>query len=155
MYFRKLAELENEIAQEKTSTPPNKSVSIGQQSEAVDTVPNDLLKKLAEAEDLVTQLKRQNASQREELDSIHSSLEREARIKYRGCNHPSRGFRYRNLSNNSSFDGGISRDLVAQRTRNSSQDSQYISASRLDLSRNSDKFPPLKALAVPRSRRQR
>ena len=146
--------MENEIAQEKAPTPSH-SVSVGQQSEPSNNVPSDLLRKLAEAEGLVSQLQQQNASQREELDAIHSSLEREARMKYRGCNHPSRGFRYRNLSNNSSFDGGSSRDLAPQRTRNSSQDSQYISASRLDLSRTSDRFPPLKALAVPRSRRQR
>ena len=152
--FRKLAELESEIAQGKSPVALNDSVNI-QQSEAVTTIPSDVLRKLAEAEGLVTQLQKQNASQREELDAIHSSLEREARIKYRGCNHPSRSFRYRNVSNNSSFDGGSSRDLAAQRTRNSSQDSQYISASRLDLSRNSERFPPLKALAVPRSRRQR
>ena len=122
------------------------------------TIPPDFLRKLAEAEDMVKKLQRQNLSQKEELDSIHNSLEREARMKYRGCNHPRKSYRQRHLSNTSSVDGA-SRDtfMTGARTRNSSQDSQYVSMSRLDLSlsRNSERFPPLKAVAVPRSRRQR
>ena len=105
---------------------------------------------------MVKKLQRQNLSQKEELDSIHNSLEREARMKYRGCNHPKKSYRQRHLSNASSMDGS-SRDTfpMGARTRNSSQDSQYVSMSRLELSRNSERFPPLKAMAVPRSRRQR
>ena len=45
------------------------------------SIPAEFLKKLAEAEDLVAQLQQQNLSQREELDNIHQSLEREARMK--------------------------------------------------------------------------
>ena len=92
---------------------------------------------------MVAQLQQQNLSQREELESIHQSLEREARMKYRGCNHPSKSTRLRRTSNSSSFDG---RDLGG--TRTSSQDS------RLDL-RISERFPPLRSMLVPRSRRPR
>ena len=154
--FRRLAELEEEVTH-KESEQVTKQVEEVHAAEA--TIPEDFLKKLAETEDLVSQLQQQNKNQREELDNIHNALEKEARMKYRGCNHPSKGFRYRHASNNSSFDGST-RELRA-RTRNSSQDSQYVSSSRLDLSmsRNSsllsDRFPPLRALAVPRSRRQR
>ena len=97
-------------------------------------VPPEFLKKLAEAEDLVTKLQQQNQTQREELENIQQSLEKEARMKYRGCNHPTRSTRLRQ--------------------RNNSQDSQYVSGSRLDL-RASDRFPPLRSLLVPRSRRAR
>ena len=131
---------------------------IAQTPPEIQTIPSDFLRKLSEAEDMVKKLQRQNLSQKEELDSIHNSLEREARMKYRGCNHPKKSFRQRHLSNTSSMDGS-SRDtfLTGARTRTSSQDSQYVSMSRLELSvsRNSERFPPLKAVAVPRSRRQR
>lgn len=129
---------------------------IAQTPPEIQTIPSDFLRKLSEAEDMVKKLQRQNLSQKEELDSIHNSLEREARMKYRGCNHPKKSYRQRHLSNASSMDGS-SRDTfpMGARTRNSSQDSQYVSMSRLELSRNSERFPPLKAMAVPRSRRQR
>ena len=129
---------------------------IAQTPPETQTIPSDFLRKLSEAEDMVKKLQRQNLSQKEELDSIHNSLEREARMKYRGCNHPKKSYRQRHLSNASSMDGS-SRDTfpMGARTRNSSQDSQYVSMSRLELSRNSERFPPLKAMAVPRSRRQR
>ena len=130
--------------------------NIAQTPPETQTIPSDFLRKLSEAEDMVKKLQRQNLSQKEELDSIHNSLEREARMKYRGCNHPKKSYRQRHLSNASSMDGS-SRDTfpMGARTRNSSQDSQYVSMSRLELSRNSERFPPLKAMAVPRSRRQR
>ena len=130
--------------------------NIAQTPPEIQTIPSDFLRKLSEAEDMVKKLQRQNLSQKEELDSIHNSLEREARMKYRGCNHPKKSYRQRHLSNASSMDGS-SRDTfpMGARTRNSSQDSQYVSMSRLELSRNSERFPPLKAMAVPRSRRQR
>ena len=92
---------------------------------------------------MVAQLQRQNHSQREELENIQHSLEREARLKYRGCNHPSKSTRLRRTSNSSSFDG---RDLGRMRT--SSQDS------RLNM-RSSERFPPLRSMLVPRSRRLR
>ena len=83
---------------------------------AQDSIPPDFLQKLAETEDLVKRLQQQNLSQKQELDHIHSSLEKEARMKYRGCNHPSKSFRFRHNSNGSSLDG--SRDLhPSSRTR--------------------------------------
>ena len=162
--FRRLASLEEEltVSKEREPTPQDTAKTVQDSfaqysptSATATNIPPDFLKKLSEAEDLVKKLQQQNRSQQEELDSIHSSLEREARMKYRGCNHPSKSFRHRHNSNNSSFDGSH-RDLhPVLRTRNSSHDSQYVSASRLDISRTSDRFPPLKAMAVPRSRRQR
>ena len=90
-------------------------------------IPAEFLKKLAEAEDMVTKLQQQNLTQREELENIHQTLEKEARMKYRGCNHPARS---------------------KLRYRNNSQDS------RLEL-RTSERFPPLRSMLVPRSRRSR
>ena len=123
---------------EVSSSPPAASAQ-----PASPNIPPEFLKKLAEAEEMVAQLQRQNTSQREELDNIHHSLEREARLKYRGCNHPSKSTRLRRTSNSSSFDG---RDLAG--TRTGSQDS------RLNL-RTSERFPPLRSMLVPRSRRPR
>ena len=148
----------NEVCQLPAKESENIQERIAQIKPDSPTIPPDFLRKLSEAEDMVKKLQRQNLSQKEELDSIHNSLEREARMKYRGCNHPKKSFRQRHLSNTSSMDGS-SRDtfLTGARTRTSSQDSQYVSMSRLELSvsRNSERFPPLKAVAVPRSRRQR
>ena len=92
------------------------------------SIPAEFLKKLAEAEDMVTKLQQQNQTQREELENIHQTLEKEARMKYRGCNHPARSTRLRQ--------------------RNNSQDS------RLEV-RTSERFPPLRSMLLPRSRRSR
>ena len=148
--------MEEEKSQEKVRSPSPPTVVDNIQEEiAQQTIPPDVLKKLAEAEEMVRKLHKENQSQREELDHIHSSLEREARMKYRGCNHPSKSFRLRHNSNSSSLDGSTRDMLSSSRTRNSSHDSQYVSMSRIDLSRPNDRFPPLRAIAVPRSRRQR
>ena len=148
----------NGEGQMTTETSEEQPEKIAQTQPESPSIPPDFLRKLSEAEDMVKKLQRQNLSQKEELDSIHNSLEREARMKYRGCNHPKKSYRQRHLSNASSMDGS-SRDTfpMGARTRTSSQDSQYVSMSRLELSnsRNSERFPPLKAMAVPRSRRQR
>ena len=162
MFLRRLEDIERDMAstnnggQMSTEASEKDEENIAQTPPEIQTIPSDFLRKLSEAEDMVKKLQRQNLSQKEELDSIHNSLEREARMKYRGCNHPKKSYRQRHLSNASSMDGS-SRDTfpMGARTRNSSQDSQYVSMSRLELSRNSERFPPLKAMAVPRSRRQR
>ena len=146
----------NEVCQVPAQESENIQERIAQIQPESPTIPPDFLRKLSEAEELVKKLQRQNLSQKEELDSIHNSLEREARMKFRGCNHPKKSFRQRHLSNTSSMEGS-SRDTFLTGARTGSQDSQYVSMSRLELSvsRNSERFPPLKAVAVPRSRRQR
>ena len=146
----------NEVCQVPAQESENIQERIAQIQPESPTIPPDFLRKLSEAEDMVKKLQRQNLSQKEELDSIHNSLERETRMKFRGCNHPKKSFRQRHLSNTSSMEGS-SRDTFLTGARTGSQDSQYVSMSRLELSvsRNSERFPPLKAVAVPRSRRQR
>ena len=124
---------------------------------AAASVPPEFLQKLSETEEMVRRLQQQNLSQKEELEAIHAGLEREARLRYRGCNHPSRSFRSRHASSSRSLDPGPGPRRGARVAVSQDSPSHYVSASRLDLaaSRTSDRFPPLKAVAVPRSRRPR
>ena len=124
---------------------------------AAASVPPEFLQKLSETEEMVRRLQQQNLSQKEELEAIHAGLEREARLRYRGCNHPSRSFRSRHASSSRSLDPGPGPRRAARVAVSQDSPSHYVSASRLDLatSRTSDRFPPLKAVAVPRSRRPR
>ena len=124
---------------------------------AAASVPPEFLQKLSETEEMVRRLQQQNLSQKEELEAIQAGLEREARLRYRGCNHPSRSFRSRHASSSRSLDPGPGPRRAARVAVSQDSPSHYVSASRLDLaaSRTSDRFPPLKAVAVPRSRRPR
>ena len=66
---------EKEAQEPETSTP---------------AVPTELFKKLQRTEDLVAQLKNENRSQREELAELRLSVDQDSRLRYRGCNHPSK-----------------------------------------------------------------
>ena len=156
---------ELKTSNERQSPSPASSALVAQYQEhfaqvesvgAAASVPPEFLQKLSETEEMVRRLQQQNLSQKEELEAIHAGLEREARLRYRGCNHPSRSFRSRHASSSRSLDPGPGPRRAA-RTVSQDSPSHYVSASRLDLaaSRTSDRFPPLKAVAVPRSRRPR
>eukprot|EP00092_Neocalanus_flemingeri_P035523 GFUD01038665.1.p1 GENE.GFUD01038665.1~~GFUD01038665.1.p1 ORF type:complete len:412 (-),score=128.46 GFUD01038665.1:120-1355(-) len=154
---KKLAKLEEEASIESIPTPPSKlSPSsfelIAQRSPTPPTIPSEFLKKLAEAEDLVNQLQRENESQREELAAIKNTVERDTRMKYRGCNHPVRNFRNRMGTSSKSFD---SREPSAGsiRIRGNIRDYRSTSTSKLDL-KQSERFPPLKAMSVSRRPRR-
>ena len=156
---------ELKTSNERQSPSPASSAPVAQYQEhfaqvesvgAAASVPPEFLQKLSETEEMVRRLQQQNLSQKEELEAIHAGLEREARLRYRGCNHPSRSFRSRHASSSRSLDPGPGPRRAA-RTVSQDSPSHYVSASRLELaaSRTSDRFPPLKAVAVPRSRRPR
>merc|ERR1711892_220264 len=143
---KKLALLEEE---------PSVSELFAQRSPTPPRVPAEFLKKLAEAEELVNQLQRENASQREELAAIKNTVERDARMKYRGCNHPVRNMRHRLGTSSKSLD---SREPSAgpNRIRGGIRDYRSVSTSKIDL-KHSERFPPLKAMSVsrmPRSHRE-
>ena len=158
---------ELKTSNERQSPSPASSAPDGQYQEhfaqvesvgaASASVPPEFLQKLSETEEMVRRLQQQNLSQKEELEAIHAGLEREARLRYRGCNHPSRSFRSRHASSSRSLDPGPGPRRGARVAVSQDSPSHYVSASRLDLaaSRTSDRFPPLKAVAVPRSRRPR
>jgi len=159
---RKLALLEEEasihvesIPSPPPSTDPSVSELFAQRSPTPPRVPAEFLKKLAEAEELVNQLQRENASQREELAAIKNTVERDARMKYRGCNHPVRNMRHRLGTSSKSLD---SREPSAgpNRIRGGIRDYRSVSTSKIDL-KHSERFPPLKAMSVsrmPRSHRE-
>ena len=157
---------ELKTSNERQSLSPASSVPVAQYQEhfaqvesvgAAASVPPEFLQKLSETEEMVRRLQQQNLSQKEELEAIHAGLEREARLRYRGCNHPSRSFRSRHASSSRSLDPGPGPRRAARVAVSQDSPSHYVSASRLDLaaSRTSDRFPPLKAVAVPRFRRPR
>jgi len=102
---RKLAQLE-EIEKEAAEKEPSRPAS---------SVPSDFLRKLAEAEELVQTLRKQNDQQQAELlelrGSMEKTLERTNRMKYRGCNHPTRTRLNRGVSLSSSTASSMSRSV--------------------------------------------
>merc|ERR1719323_549863 len=102
---RKLAQLE-EIEKEAAEKEPSRPAS---------SVPPDFLKKLAEAEELVQTLRKQNDQQQAELlelrGSMEKTLERTNRMKYRGCNHPTRTRLNRGVSLSSSTTSSMARSV--------------------------------------------
>ena len=110
---------ELKTSNERQSPSPASSALVAQYQEhfaqvesvgAAASVPPEFLQKLSETEEMVRRLQQQNLSQKEELEAIHAGLEREARLRYRGCNHPSRSFRSRHASSSRSLDPGPGRD---------------------------------------------
>ena len=109
--FRKLVKLEEEASIHVESIPsppstadPSITELFAQRTPTPPSIPAEFLKKLAEAEDLVNQLQRENASQREELAAIKHTVERDSRMKYKGCNHPVRTTRHRIGTSSKSLD---------------------------------------------------
>jgi len=102
---RKLAQLE-EIEKEATEKEPSRPAS---------SVPPDFLRKLAEAEEMVQTLRKQNDQQQAELlelrGSMEKTLERSNRMKYRGCNHPTRTRLSRGVSLSSSTTSSMARSV--------------------------------------------
>jgi len=102
---RKLAQLE-EIEKEAAEKEPSRPAS---------SVPPDFLRKLAEAEELVQTLRKQNDQQQAELlelrGSMEKTLERSNRMKYRGCNHPTRTRLNRGVSLSSSTTSSMARSV--------------------------------------------
>ncbi|XP_023321951.1 uncharacterized protein LOC111696553 isoform X2 [Eurytemora carolleeae] len=84
-----------------------------------DPDPPEVLKKLTEAEEMLIRLREENVNQREELDQLKSFVLKEMRMKYKGCNHPTK--------------------------LRLSQGSRSTSITRLDISQG---FPPLKPITV-------
>ena len=82
----KQLEEEREADAQVKATCPEKEVK----ETSSPAVPAELFKKLQRTEDLVTQLKNENRSQREELAELRLSVDHDSRLRYRGCNHPSK-----------------------------------------------------------------
>jgi len=141
---KKLAQLEEEASIQSIKYQPATSIQSTHEilAQKNTEIPPAFLKKLAEAEDLVNQLQRENSSQREELAAIKYTVERDTRMKFRGCNHPVRTFRSRMGANSKSMD---SREPSAGSIRikeSIGRDYRSISTSKLDL-KQSERFPPL------------
>lgn len=152
---KKLVKLEEEASIHVESIPsppstadPSITELFAQRTPTPPSIPAEFLKKLAEAEDLVNQLQRENASQREELAAIKHTVERDSRMKYKGCNHPVRTTRHRIGTSSKSLD---SRETSAgpNRMRGNIRDYRSVSTSKIDL-KQSERFPPLKAMSVSR-----
>jgi len=147
---KKLALLEEEASlhvEFLPSPPPSADKTVSSPPSTPPTIPAEFLKKLAEAEELVNQLQRENSNQREELAAIKHTVERDARMKYRGCNHPARTVRHR-LGTTTTSKSLDSREtsVVVGRARGGYRS---VSTSKTDL-RHSERFPPLKAMSVSR-----
>ena len=152
---RKLAKLEEEAFMHVQSTPsppatadPSITELFAQRTPTPPDIPADFLKKLSEAEDMVNQLRRENESQREELAAIKHTVERDTRLKYKGCNHPTRPLRHRLGATSKSLD---TREHSAgtSRIRANIRDYRSVSTSKIDVRQN-ERFPPLKAVSVSR-----